>query len=135
MTKFNLATPNSTYEAKTKDYFLFCKNWLEAWTGNRPKSLIAFYSEDAFYRDPGNVSGLCGHKEILPYFEKLLSKNPEWKWEATEIIPTEKGFILKWHALISVGPQVVEKEGLDIVELDHQNKITRNEVYFDPRMK
>ena len=56
----------------------FCSEWLEHWTGNTPRKLIKFYTEDALYMDPANRNGLCGHKEILPYFEKLLAVYPDW---------------------------------------------------------
>jgi ketosteroid isomerase-like protein len=30
----------------------FASRWLPAWTGNNPKKLASFYSEDTFYLDP-----------------------------------------------------------------------------------
>ena len=27
----------------------FCDRWLDAWSGNRPSELIAYYDQDAFY--------------------------------------------------------------------------------------
>ena len=83
-----------------RDALEFCSEWLSAWTGNQPDKLIDFYAKDAFYRDPANREGLKGHREILPYFGRLLEKNPEWKWEATEVFPTKQGFIIKWKAEI-----------------------------------
>ena len=109
----------------------FCEKWLKAWTGNKPQELLSFYHETAFYRDPVVKNGLKGHQEILPYFTKLLAKNPNWVWKQKEIIPTEKGFILKWIATIPLQAKTCEEEGLDIVEIDSDFKITRNEVYFD----
>ena len=108
----------------------FCDNWLSTWTGNKPKALLAYYTEDAFYSDPATRQGLHGHSELLPYFSKLLKYNPEWKWRAIEIIETPIGFTLKWEASIPVGDKTVIEQGLDIVEL-HDGKISRNEVYFD----
>jgi steroid delta-isomerase-like uncharacterized protein len=113
------------------DLTRFCNQWLAAWTGNQPEKLISFYSEDAFYSDPANSGGLRGHSEILPYFQKLLAKNPDWIWKALEIIPTEKGFTLKWRAAVPVKEKTLQLVGLDIVEL-RDGKIMRNEVYFDP---
>lgn len=112
------------------DYRIFCDTWLSAWTGNRPTALIAYYSEDAFYLDPAFPSGLRGREQLLPYFEKLLSRNPIWKWEALEIFNTEKGFTLKWKATIPVKDTEVVLTGLDIVEMRGE-EICRNEVYFD----
>ena len=110
-----------------KDYMAFCDQWLAAWTGNRPDYLLSFYSENAYYQDPAYFKGLRGHQEILAYFTKLLAKNPDWRWEREEIFASEKGFILKWRASIS-GKKIIY--GLDIVEVIN-DKITRNEVYFD----
>ena len=108
----------------------FCRDWLAAWTGNKPTELIKFYDEQAYYRDPAKIDGLKGHGEILPYFEKLLGSNPTWKWEEEELYPTVKGFIIKWKARIPVGEEEVLECGMDIVELK-KGLITRNEVYFD----
>ncbi|HLP21180.1 MAG TPA: nuclear transport factor 2 family protein [Chitinophagales bacterium] len=114
----------------TINYEVFCKAWLDSWSGNRPQELIKFYRADAFYSDPSKRNGLLGHAELLPYFEKLLRNNPNWKWEPAEIIPTQKGFTLKWKARIPVSDSIVEETGLDIVEISH-GLISRNEVYFD----
>ncbi len=113
-----------------KDLQTFCTSWLAAWTGNEPERLIAFYTDDAFYRDPAKPNGLHGHGALLPYLKRLLAKNPNWVWKAVEIMPTEKGFTLKWEATIPVGDHVAQEMGLDIVELT-DGKISRNEVYFD----
>lgn len=113
-----------------QELFMFCTEWLLAWTGNRPEDLINYYSRDAFYSDPANKSGLKGHEQLMEYFRKLLAANPAWKWEVVEIFPTEKGLTLKWKATIPLGTEQIIEYGLDIVEIDN-GRITRNEVYFD----
>jgi hypothetical protein len=107
------------------DLAAFCHDWLAAWMSGDAPRLRRFYSQDAFYSDPARPQGLRG-PELLSYFEKLLAKNPGWLWEAAEILPTAKGFCLKWQADFRPG----QVTGLDIVELDGR-LITRNEVYFD----
>lgn len=107
-----------------------CERWLAAWTGNDPEGLLEFYGEDAFYRDPAVRKGLRGREQMREYFTRLLAANPSWTWEALEIIPTDRGCALKWHAKIPAGCEVVEEDGVDIVEIA-DGKITRNEVYFD----
>lgn len=109
----------------------FCQSWLESWTGNNPDLLISFYSDDVYYRDPARPNGLKGREELYSYFKKLLAKNPNWIWKPLEVIPTSKGFTLKWRAQIPVGAKEVQVEGLDIVEVEDA-KIIRNEVFFDP---
>ncbi len=108
----------------------FCKRWLPAWTGNRPETLLEFYSENAFYSDPAHPKGLQGHRELRPYFTKLLAANPDWKWETVEVFPTQRGFILKWRATIPITDTKIIEYGMDIVEVE-DGKVTRNEVYFD----
>src|SRR5262249_19598615 len=109
-----------------------CDNWLPAWTGGKDsvERLVSYYTEDAFYLDPAKPDGLTGHDELRSYFEKLLQKNPNWYWKDEEIIPTEKGFVLKWITSIPLGSQIITVRGLDIVETV-EGLITRNEVYFD----
>lgn len=109
----------------------FAVRWLAEWTGNRPDALLQFYAPTALYRDPARPQGLRGHAELAPYFQRLLAANPRWVWTVTEVQPTNRGFTLKWHAIIPVGDSTVEEDGLDIVELA-DGRITRNEVYFDP---
>ena len=108
----------------------FCDTWLASWTGNNPEKLLSFFSEDAFYLDPTVKEGVTGHEALLAYFKKLLKNNPEWKWTREELALTEKGFTLKWKALIPVREKTITEYGLDIVEVTG-DKITRNEVYFD----
>ena len=112
------------------DLSVFCQRWLDAWTGNRPEELVQYYSSDAYYRDPARPDGLGGGKPLFEYFTKLLGKNPDWVWKAQEIIPTAKGCVLKWVATIPTNSTSVIIEGLDILEF-RDDKITRNEVYFD----
>jgi hypothetical protein len=113
-----------------KDIKAFCQNWLTSWTGNNPEKLISFYSKTAYYQDPENPKGLKGHDKIFPYFKKLLAVNPKWIWRMTEAYPTEKGFVLKWRAIIPVKSEKIVEYGMDILELEG-DKIIRNEVYFD----
>jgi len=112
------------------DWMPFCCQWLGTWTGNRPSDMLECYTEDAFYLDPAYPDGIKGQEQLRPYFEKLLSRNPNWKWEAIEIFNTEKGFTLKWKATIPVRETQVILKGLDIVEMRGE-LISRNEVYFD----
>ena len=53
------------------DYTQFCADWLAAWTGNEPEKLLAYYTDDAFYRDPARPHGLQGKVELRKYLERL----------------------------------------------------------------
>ncbi len=109
----------------------FAEKWLPAWSGNNPELLASFYSDDAFYLDPGVPNGITGKPALLAYFKKLLSYNPDWVWSQIEGIPLEDGFLNKWLARIQVGAKVIEIVGVCFVQLDSADKIRRNEVYFD----
>jgi len=109
----------------------FAQKWLPAWSGNNPELLASFYSEDAFYLDPGIPDGVKGKPELLAHFRKLLANNPNWVWSQIEGIPLEDGFLNKWLAKIPIGLVTLEIVGVCFVQLDSQGLIRRNEVYFD----
>ncbi|MFX1370204.1 MAG: nuclear transport factor 2 family protein [Promethearchaeota archaeon] len=113
-----------------EELFEFCKEWLSAWTGNRPEKLLDYYTADALYIDPQHRDGLRGHDEIRGYFEKLLDVYHDWEWKPLEVFPIDSGAIVKWEATIHVGQETLTEVGLDIVEIEGK-KIRRNEVYFD----
>jgi SnoaL-like domain len=108
----------------------FAAAWLPAWTGNRPHELIAFYTEDAYYSDPGAVTGIRGREALLKYFIRLLAQNPNWLWTQRGSLPVPDGFLNEWHASIPVGERRIEIDGVCIVQL-RDSLIYRNQVYFD----
>ncbi len=108
----------------------FASKWLPTWTGNQPEKLISFYSDDVFYLDPANPKGIKGKENLLKYFRKLLTNNPDWIWTQIEAIPMEDGFLNKWLAKIPAGNKVIECVGVCTVQL-RDNLIYRNETYFD----
>lgn len=116
---------------KKADAEAFCDRWLPLWTGNQPEALAEMYAEDVFYRDPAVPGGLRGRAQLLAYLRKLLAANPKWRWYLVEVMETPAGFSGKWRAEIPVGERMVEEVGLDIVEIDDEGLISRNEVYFD----
>lgn len=108
----------------------FCTEWLAAWTGNDPDALISYYDDQALYSDPAHRGGLKGKTEIRKYFVKLLDVYRDWHWKPIEIFPIDSGAIVKWECTIPVASEIIHEIGLDIVEINNE-KITRNEVYFD----
>ena len=110
----------------------FASKWLPAWTGNQPEKLASYYSDDCFYLDPAIPKGVSGKVQLIEYFSKLLSQNPNWVWNQIEPIPLEGDFLNKWLAKIPVGERTFECVGVCFVQFDEQGKIRRNEVYFDP---
>jgi len=122
---------DSTKSLDAEQAKAFAERWLPAWTGNDPGLLASFYSEDAFYLDPGVPNGIHGKPALISYFGKLLAYNPDWLWSQIEGIPMEGGFLNKWLAKIPVGEKTLEIVGVCLVQLDAAGKIRRNEVYFD----
>jgi len=108
----------------------FAAQWLPAWTDNRPDLLTSFYSDDAFYADPGVPEGVRGRAALLAYFTRLLARNPRWVWTHTGSIALADGFLNRWHASIPVGTRAVEVDGVCTVQL-RDGKIYSNEVFFD----
>jgi SnoaL-like domain len=108
----------------------FATGWLPAWTGNDPEKLAAFYTDDAFYSDPGVPEGIQGKEALLGYFRALLARFPDWVWTNTAATPMEGGFLNHWHATIPVGITVIECDGVCTVRL-RDGLIERNQVFFD----
>lgn len=108
----------------------FASEWLPAWTGNRPGLLVSFYTDDAFYSDPGIPRGVKGRDALFAYFTKLLRRNPEWVWTHRGSIPIADGFLNRWHASIPVGARTIEVDGVCTAQL-RNGRIYSNEVFFD----
>ncbi len=115
---------------KKKELETYLKSWVASWSGNQPEKLLKYYGSKVVFQDPLNPKGLKGKKALSPYLTKLLAKNPNWKWEIKEIIPTKKGCTVKTQAVIPVKKKLVKVPCVDILELKG-SKIVRNEVYFD----
>jgi len=113
-----------------KELTAFCTEWLAAWTGNDPDTLISYYDDNALYADTAHRQGLKGKEEIRKYFVKLLDVYRDWRWKPIEVFPISSGAIVKWECEIRVQQEVIHETGLDIVEIENK-KITRNEVFFD----
>lgn len=108
----------------------FASRWLPAWSGGDAERLLAFYAPDAYYSDPVMPNGVTGHDALRAYFVRLLRKNPAWAWTQRRSTPMPDGFINFWHAQIPVGGEIVEVDGVCLVQL-REGLIYRNEVYFD----
>jgi hypothetical protein len=103
---------------------LFAASWLPAWTGNDPRKLASFYTDDLFYSDPS------GKEAFIRYLSKLLANNPDWVWTHESAIPLENGFLNKCRLDAPVGDKVITCRGVCTVQMTG-DLIYRNEVYFD----
>lgn len=109
----------------------FTDQWMPAWTGNDPDRLVAFYTAEAFYRDPGVPDGLRGRDELHRYFAKLLARFPTWVWTTIATTPLEGGFLNHWQVSIPFGADRLDEPGVCTVIFDGDGRIARNEVHFD----
>ena len=108
----------------------FASKWLPAWSGNQPRRLAEFYTDDVYYSDPTVPGGVVGKDALIRYFGKLLGENPNWVWTNEDGVPLEDGFLNKWRLEAPVGDRVVHCRGVCLVQMrDHL--IYRNETYFD----
>lgn len=108
----------------------FAARWLPAWTGNDPEKLAGFYTDDAFYADPGIPRGVQGKAALLEYFRRLLARYPAWTWTQERAVPLEDGFLNFWKAQIPEKERAVVLRGVCMVQL-RDGLIYRNEVFFD----
>jgi len=108
----------------------FAGRWLPAWTGNNPRKLAAFYTDDLFYLDPTMPAGVTGKDAFIGYLSRLLANNPDWIWTHNSAVPLEDGFLNKWRLDAPVGDQLVTCRGVCTVQM-RGGLIYRNEVYFD----
>ena len=108
----------------------FNERFLPAWTGNQPERLLSFYTEDAFYADPGIWPGVRGRRALGAYFAQLLARFPDWTWTHRGSQPLKDGFLNGWHAEIPIRGKVYAIDGVASVQL-RGGLIYRNVVYFD----
>lgn len=120
--------------------------WLSSWTGNNPNELLQYYDTNCVYSDP--TGQYSGHKQLINYFRKLLSKNPNWIWRCKPngLYPhqqdiynnkTTKWFTFEWIASIPIqtktgDTKVLTLTGIDLVEFDKKSKLIKtNHVFFN----
>lgn len=113
------------------DLEAFCDAWFDAWRGNEPEKLAAYYAEDCYYVDPARPQGIVGRDELLRYFRKLLAANPDWAWKRERLDPIHQGFTVTYWAHVPVPTgETLRIKGMDLVLL-RDGKIAVNEVHFD----
>jgi len=104
----------------------FVDEWLKAWSDKDVIKLLSFYADDFLYLDPGTRGSITNKAHFEKYLTKLFSAFPAWKWERVELFESS----LKWRATFSFKEKPITLDGLDILIIE-EDKIVRNEVYFD----
>ena len=105
---------------------------LDAWNTHDVERLVACYTPDLVYRDPGTRGEVRGADAFRRYLTRLFAAW-EMHWSAREIFALESGGVaVLWHATLKPrGTDTrVDLEGMDLVLLEGE-RIKRNEIYFD----
>ena len=106
---------------------------LEAWNTHDVERVVACYTPDLVYRDPGTRGHVQGADALRRYLTRMFAS---WRmhWSAREVFPLEgtDGAAVLWRATLTPlgGDTTVEVEGMDLVVLEGE-RLKRNEVYFD----
>jgi len=110
------------------------ERFLGAWNTQDVEQVIACYTEDVRYWEPGaRGEGIQGHDAMRRYLQTLFAA---WKmhWSLRELYPLQDGdgAAVLWRATLQKadGGKVVEVDGMDLVLLEG-DRISRNDVYFD----
>ena len=106
---------------------------LDAWNTHDVERVVACYTPDLVYRDPGTRGEVRGADAFRRYLTRMFGS---WRmhWAAREIFPLgdPSGSAVLWRATLTPvgGDTAVEVEGMDLVVLEGE-RLKRNEVYFD----
>ena len=106
---------------------------LDAWNTHDVERVVACYTPDLVYRDPGTRGEVRGADALRRYLTKMFAS---WRmhWSAREVFPLEgtDGAAVLWQATLTPvgGDTTVAVEGMDLVVLEGE-RLKRNEVYFD----
>jgi hypothetical protein len=106
----------------------FNADWLAAWTAKDVPRLLAFYTDDAVYKDPQTAAGITGHVALGAYLTGLFAATPPMTYTPEEIWPTHNDFCGRWYCAMGEGGALGRMRGFDLVVL-REGKIALNEVY------
>lgn len=107
---------------------------LDAWNRHDVEAVVATYADPLAYRDPNTRGPIESHEALRRYLTKLF-QHWEMSWRTGEVFPIdgENGCAVTWHATFRLrsGERTVDIDGMDIVLLDENGLMTRDDVYFD----
>ena len=114
-------------------YERIARRVLDAWNTHDVERVVACYTPDLVYRDPGTRGEVRGADALRRYLTKMFAA---WRmhWSAREVFPLAgpNGAAFLWRASLTPlgGDTSVEVEGMDLAVLEGE-LLRRNEVYFD----
>jgi ketosteroid isomerase-like protein len=117
----------------TTDHERLARHVLDAWNTHDVERVIACYTPDLVYRDPGTRGEVRGADAFRRYLTRLFAS---WRmhWSVKEVLPLADtdGSAVLWRATLAPrGIETsVEIEGMDLALLEGE-RLKRNEVYFD----
>lgn len=107
---------------------------LDAWNRHDVEAVVATYTDPLSYRDPNTRGPIESHDALRRYLTKLFERW-EMNWRTGEVFPLEgvNGSAVTWRATFRLrsSEQSVEVDGMDLVLLDEDGLIRRDDVYFD----
>lgn len=107
---------------------------LDAWNRHDVEAVVATYTDPLSYRDPNTRGPIESHDALRRYLTKLFERW-EMTWRTGEVFPLEgvNGSAVTWRATFRLrsSEQSVEVDGMDLVLLDEDGLIRRDDVYFD----
>lgn len=115
------------------DHETLARHVLDAWNSHDVERVVACYTPDLVYRDPGTRGEVRGADAFRRYLAKMFAS---WRmhWSPREVFPLDggNGSAILWRATLTpIGADTsVEVEGMDLVVLEG-DRLKRNEVYFD----
>jgi ketosteroid isomerase-like protein len=115
------------------DHEKLARHVLDAWNSHDVERVVACYTPDLVYRDPGTRGEVRGADAFRRYLTKMFAS---WRmhWSPREVFPMDggNGSAILWRATLTPigGDTTVEVEGMDLAVLEG-DRLKRNEVYFD----
>lgn len=107
---------------------------LDAWNRHDVEAVLATYTDPLVYRDPNTRGAIESHEALRRYLRKLFERW-EMTWHTGEVFPVEgvNGAAITWKATFRPrsGEQTVDIDGIDIILLDENGLIARDDIYFD----
>ena len=110
------------------------EKFLGAWNSQDVETVVDCYTEDVLYLDPNTRGYVEGRDAMRRYLAKLFGAW-EMHWSLRDAFPLreEDGAAVLWRAsLRRAGEEAgIEVEGMDLALVGDEDRLGRNEVYFD----
>ncbi len=118
-----------------REIFDATRRCIDAWNSLDLEAVLATYSEDVIYQDPGSGGRVVGKERVRRYVRRFLEVW-EMKFRVTEDrrIAGSNAQVCLWEAEVRrrIGAGVVvTTSGMDIIHVNEAGELSRDEVYTD----